>query len=116
VLVAMGVRAILEEAGYQVLLAGKVSEAIAALPDFQPQLVLCDLGLPDGDGWEVAAGLARWQADRPGNPVPFILATGWTSDPGMSEPPPEVPPACAVLHKPVDRSLLLATLAQALAQ
>ncbi|MBI5524468.1 MAG: PAS domain S-box protein [Desulfarculus sp.] len=110
-LVAMGVRALLEDAGYQVRLAANVSEALVALEAFAAQAVLCDLGLPDGSGWEVAASLAS----RPGDPLPFILVTGWSTDLTIIEPPPGVPPARAVLHKPVDRSLLLYTLAQALA-
>ncbi|MFH1035463.1 MAG: PAS domain S-box protein [Pseudomonadota bacterium] len=113
-LVAMGGRALLEEAGYQVHLSANVAEAVAALGNFQPQLVLCDLGLPDGQGWEVAARLDQERQDSGTPAIPFILVTGWTSDPGLSEAPPGVPPAFAVLHKPVDRSLLLFTVAQAL--
>jgi PAS domain S-box-containing protein len=114
-LVAMGGRAILEEAGYQVRLAGNVAEAVEGLEAFRPQLVLCDLGLPDGSGWDVAAALAGRQPPAAGSPaIPFILVTGWTTDPTLSTPPGGVPPAYAVLHKPVDRSLLLFTVARAL--
>ena len=113
-LVAMGGRAILEEAGYQVRLAGNVAEALEALSSYRPQLVLCDLGLPDGSGWDVAAGLARERQAAEALSIPFILVTGWTTDPSLSEPPAGVPPAQAVLHKPVDRSLLLFTVARAL--
>ncbi|MFH1060502.1 MAG: PAS domain S-box protein [Pseudomonadota bacterium] len=110
-LVAMGMRALLEQAGHLVRTAGRVSEAIAALGDFQPQVVVCDLGLPDGDGWEVARDLCR----RPQQPVPFILLTGFNTDQARQTPPAGVPPAYRVLHKPVERSLLLATVAQAAA-
>jgi CheY-like chemotaxis protein len=113
-LVAMGGRALLEEAGYQVFLTGNVAEAVEALTSFRPQLVLCDLGLPDGNGWEVAASLDQERQASGAQPIPFILVTGWTTDPSLSAPPAAVPPAFAVLHKPVDRSLLLFTVAQAL--
>ena len=109
-LVAMGVRAFLEGAGYQVRLAAKVSEALEALEGFAAQAVICDLGLPDGSGWEVAASLAQGGATA----IPFILVTGWTNGQAILETPAGAPPAIAVLQKPVDRSLLLYTLAQAL--
>ena len=62
----------------------------------------------------VAAGLARERPAAEAPSIPFILVTGWTTDPSLSEPPAGVPPAQAVLHKPVDRSLLLFTVARAL--
>lgn len=114
-LVAMGVRAMLEEAGYTVCLASRVAEALEALDRFQPDLVLSDLGLPDGTGWDVALEVTRSPRPEGARPVPFVLVTGWTTDPGLMDPPPGAPQAWAVLQKPVDRSMLLFTLGQALA-
>ncbi len=110
-LVAMGMRALLEQAGHRVMLAGRVAEAVQALGEFQPEVVVCDLGLPDGDGWEVARQAAQ---GRP-RPVPFILLTGYNADPRRQEPPDGVPPAWRVLHKPVERAQLLNAVAQAAA-
>ncbi len=110
-LVAMGMRALLEQAGHRVMLAGRVAEALKALGDFQPEVVVCDLGLPDGDGWEVARQVAQ---GRP-RPVPFILLTGYNADPARHQPPEGVPPAWRVLHKPVERTQLLSAVAQAAA-
>jgi len=110
-LVAMGMRALLEQAGHRVMLAGRVDEAAQALGEFQPEVVVCDLGLPDGDGWEVARLAAQGQP----RPVPFILLTGYNSDPRCQAPPDGVPPAWRVLYKPVERAQLLNAVAQAAA-
>ena len=47
------------------------SEALAALPQLQPALVLLDIGLPDGNGLEV---FQRMRALRPAQPVVFLTA------------------------------------------
>jgi two-component system catabolic regulation response regulator CreB len=47
------------------------SEALAALPQLQPALVLLDIGLPDGNGLEV---FQRIRAQRPAQPVVFLTA------------------------------------------
>ncbi len=112
-LVAMGARSLLEEAGLVVALASRVSEAVETLETFTPQVVLCDLGLPDGSGWDVARLLAlRCQTQNIAQP-PLIILTGWTSDPLPFEHPQDVPSAWGVLHKPVEKDTLLKTLAQA---
>lgn len=48
------IRASLTSHGYRVLEAEKASEAIALLTSHNPELLLLDLGLPDGDGIELA--------------------------------------------------------------
>jgi len=47
------------------------AEALAALPQLQPALVLLDIGLPDGNGLDV---FQRIRAQRPGQPVVFLTA------------------------------------------
>lgn len=51
-----------EELGHEVKSAMTVAEASADLPGFQPDLLLCDIGLPDGTGWEL---LERIQSTLP---------------------------------------------------
>ena len=113
-LVAMGMTAVLEQAGHEVRTANKVGAAIKVLSDFRPDVVLCDLGLPDEAGWEVARHLAEGLGGPP--PPPFVLLTGWSQHKKLFEPPEGVPPAWGVLHKPVDSARLLKIVSQAAEQ
>lgn len=53
-------RAALGTQGYRLTEAGGVQEAIAAATSCHPDLVILDLGLPDGDGIEVVRALRDW--------------------------------------------------------
>jgi PAS domain S-box-containing protein len=114
-LVAMGTRAVLESAGLVVQVASQVSEAATALDTFAADVVLCDLGLPDGTGWDVARLLASSPRRQPGE-TPLIFLTGWGAEGSPHPPPPDLAPAWGLLQKPVDRGLLLRTLAKAAAR
>jgi PAS domain S-box-containing protein len=113
-LVAAGLQSILEEAGFAVSLACRVDQACRALEDGLPDLVLCDLGLPDGSGWEVARRLAAVEK-RAGRRAPLILVTGFAAEDG-GERPEGAAPAYGVLYKPVDRTVLLDMIGEALAE
>ena len=53
-------RRLLERQGYRVVgEAGDGATALTCARALQPQLALVDVHLPDGDGFEVAAGLAQ---------------------------------------------------------
>jgi len=114
-LVAMGLTATLEDAGLKVNLASQVQEALAYLSQGVPDLLLCDLGLPDGTGWDIAVHLAELARTNGHKTPPMILLTGWTAGNALQPPPEDAAPVYAVLHKPVDRALLLDTVARALA-
>jgi DNA-binding NarL/FixJ family response regulator/putative methionine-R-sulfoxide reductase with GAF domain len=63
----LGVRALLEREGLIVVgLTSTCSEAIGLLEDAQPDVVLCDLHLPDADG---AEAIARLRAEAPALPI-----------------------------------------------
>jgi DNA-binding NarL/FixJ family response regulator/putative methionine-R-sulfoxide reductase with GAF domain len=63
----LGVRALLERAGLIVVgLTSTCSEAVGLLEDAQPDVVLCDLHLPDADG---AEAIARLRAEAPALPI-----------------------------------------------
>jgi DNA-binding NarL/FixJ family response regulator/putative methionine-R-sulfoxide reductase with GAF domain len=63
----LGVRALLEREGLVVVgLTSTCSEAIGLLEDAQPDVVLCDLHLPDADG---AEAVARLRAEAPALPI-----------------------------------------------
>jgi CheY-like chemotaxis protein len=105
-LVAMGIQALLGEAGHQVRRAESLGQALTELESFTPSLVLCDLGLPDGSGWEVVRRLrAKMDALELGQ-IPILVVSGWSDDQLDPLPQGMAPPA-GYLHKPVDRRLLL---------
>jgi DNA-binding NarL/FixJ family response regulator/putative methionine-R-sulfoxide reductase with GAF domain len=63
----LGVRALLEREGLIVVgLTSTCSEAIGLLEEAQPDVVLCDLHLPDADG---AEAIARLRAEAPALPI-----------------------------------------------
>lgn len=52
-------REILELAGHRVAVAYSGGEGLAKAHEFHPEIILCDLGLPGMDGYEVARALRR---------------------------------------------------------
>jgi CheY-like chemotaxis protein len=55
--VAETVGLFLKQWGHDCRLCTSGKEALAIAPDFKPNVVLLDIGLPDMDGWEVARRL-----------------------------------------------------------
>jgi signal transduction histidine kinase len=52
-------RDLLELSGFEVEIAGSGADGVAAARQFHPDVVLCDLGLPGMNGYEVASALRR---------------------------------------------------------
>jgi two-component system CheB/CheR fusion protein len=48
---------LLEQLGHTVFGAATLTEALAALPDAGCDVLISDIGLPDGDGWELMVRL-----------------------------------------------------------
>ncbi|MDE5777263.1 MAG: response regulator transcription factor [Lachnospiraceae bacterium] len=68
---------VLEENGFfNVRTAGSVKEAVTAADEFQPELVILDIMLPDGDGFSLMKQL-KSKADYP---VLFLTARGEDED------------------------------------
>lgn len=44
---------LLSSMGHQVTSAASMQEALRALPEADPEVLVSDIGLPDGDGWEL---------------------------------------------------------------
>jgi PAS domain S-box-containing protein len=98
---------LLEIAGNQTRLAHSGPAALALVSEFRPDLVFLDIGLPEMNGYEVAA---RVRAD-PGIEQPVLIAlTGW----GSEEDRRQAHAAGFDRHlvKPVDSAKLNAVLAE----
>jgi signal transduction histidine kinase/HAMP domain-containing protein len=62
--------------GYEVAMANSGAAGLAVLDTFRPDVVLCDIGLPDLDGYEVAR---RMRADPAARSVLLVALTGYAS-------------------------------------
>ncbi|MEJ7734557.1 MAG: response regulator [Polyangiaceae bacterium] len=69
-------RAILQSHGYRLVEAETAAEGIAHATAYNPDLVLLDLGLPDGDGLDVTRRMREWTA----TPIIVLSARGQESD------------------------------------
>jgi PAS domain S-box-containing protein len=71
---AMTLKDLLEIWGHEVEVAENGASGIAAAGRFRPHVVLCDLGLPDIDGYTVAE---RLKADPATAQLPLVALTGY---------------------------------------
>lgn len=69
-------RIVLEQNGYVVRVATTAANAITSMQDEPPSLVLLDLGLPDGHGFDVL----RWVRTDAGLSTPVIVLTAYRQD------------------------------------
>lgn len=74
---AMGLRALIRLDGHRVEIATDGPEALEKARAFRPQLVLCDIGLPTMDGFEVARHL---RAEAGGQDLLLVALTGYDSE------------------------------------
>ncbi|MDQ6892400.1 MAG: response regulator [Acidobacteriota bacterium] len=95
-----GLKSLLESEGYEVTEASDLAEAERQIETGNPEVVVLDITLPDGDG-------AAWLASRNRKervPFPVIALTGVTADEDRRRI--ERSGVSAVLHKPVNVHLL----------
>lgn len=57
--VAESMRLLLAQCGFQVSVAHNSVDGLRAAQRFEPHVVLCDIGLPDGDGYTVGSVLRQ---------------------------------------------------------
>lgn len=69
----------LTEYGAEIVVAGSVSEAIAAFTQFKPDIIVCDLGMPGADGYTLIHQI-RMQEIELGIHTPAIALTGFARD------------------------------------
>lgn len=67
-------RLLLESEGYQVRIAGDAQEALSALANFHPRLILMDIRMPGMDGLELTR---RLRADPSMNGVVILALTAY---------------------------------------
>lgn len=106
------IREELIEAGYEVVEAGNGNEALAALKQMQPDLVLCDISMPGLDGYGVLEALQRKEHEYAETPFIFLSAL---ADPRHIVDGKRLG-ADDYLVKPIDYDLLLATIEARLRQ
>jgi PAS domain S-box-containing protein len=99
---------LLEKNGAEVLAVGSAAAALEALERFRPDVILSDIGMPDGDGFEFLRSV-RAHADSRGGNVPALALTAYASEVDRER-------ALAAgfqqhLGKPVDPQALVAALA-----
>lgn len=70
------IRAALVARGYRVIEAERASEAMLVVKSHAPELILVDLGLPDGDGIDLTRELREWSK----TPILVISARGREDD------------------------------------
>ncbi len=67
----------LSELGQTVFTASSGIKAIEIFKTTQLDLVLCDLGMPQINGWQVASAIKSICAEKGVPKTPFVLITGW---------------------------------------
>jgi len=88
---------VLEEEGYRVRKSTSAEEALVALPDFKPDLIISDVMLPEVDGFEM---LEQIQGDTAIPKIPFICLTAL--DDRVSQQRARQLGASAFMTKPFD--------------
>ena len=100
-------RSLLTIAGHQVDTAANGQRAIEMVESTAYDLVLTDLGMPNINGWDVAAAVGRLRPD-----LPVVLVTGWGEN--VSAERARSGGVCRVLPKPFSRADQLACVEEVL--
>lgn len=97
----------LSSGGFLVESAGNGKEAVVKANEFEPDLVLIDIGLPDGNGLLLARTLGMLHE------VPVVMVTGMPSF-ELQEPMSANPYIQSILFKPCSSRTLIASIEEAL--
>ncbi|MGO9117349.1 MAG: ATP-binding protein [Desulfomonilaceae bacterium] len=96
----------LSESGQTVFTASSGIKAIEIFKTIQVDLVLCDLGMPQINGWQVASAIKSICAEKGMPKTPFVLITGWDRE-ADEDSMAEQNGVDAIVRKPVDILKLL---------
>ena len=70
------IKGVLEHSGADVLTVGSARDALDALPGWKPDVLICDIGMPDEDGYTLIHKIRKLQPEQGGN-TPAIALTGY---------------------------------------
>ena len=92
----------LELMGYEVIVKTNGRQALAALQEVKPDLVILDVMMPEMNGWDVCKKIKENEATKS---IPVIILTAKTQD--MDELMSYESGADRYVSKPIDFSLLI---------
>lgn len=101
----------LEANGFEALLAMSVATSLAMVRMERPDLIILDLGLPDGDGYSM---MEKLKSIPEASSIPVIVLTA--RDPEGNQERSYEGGAYDFFQKPVDEDWLLESIKRALAQ
>jgi PAS domain S-box-containing protein len=78
-------RAALGEYGHVVFTALSGENGLEILKENPVNLVICDLGMPGMNGWQVGKSIRDFCKDRGLSKIPFIMLTGWADQSSKEE-------------------------------
>ena len=81
-------------------------EGLAIFKENPVDLVICDLGMPEMNGWQIGKAMKDFCEEKGVSKVPFIILTGWGDQSGLEEKIAESG-VDAVVEKPVDMKRLM---------
>ena len=96
----------MSESGQTVFTASSGIKAIEIFKTIQVDLVLCDLGMPQINGWQVASAIKSICAEKGMPKTPFVLITGWHSEANEDSMAAQSG-VDAIVRKPIDILKLL---------
>ena len=70
---------VLEQEGAEITAAASATEALNALPQCQPDLLVSDIGMPEIDGYMLVKQVRSWSLER-GAEIPAIALTAYAGE------------------------------------
>jgi CheY-like chemotaxis protein len=70
---------VLEEEGAEVISVSSASEALQALPESKPDVLLSDIGMPEMDGYMLMREVRSWSSEQ-GGKTPAIALTAYAGE------------------------------------
>jgi CheY-like chemotaxis protein/nitrogen-specific signal transduction histidine kinase len=67
---------VLEQCGAEVRTCASAAEALAALEDYEPDVLVSDIGMPDESGYDLIRKVRAWEAEHGGR-IPAVALTAY---------------------------------------